>query len=159
MKKLGTYTVRGSIGNGVDNLVDGTEKRIQLFDGRFDTAFKIIKFDIGPGDMDDPDLTARLTTVPNLYPGIVGFWNWGDNRQIAWASTNGSTDVISLDYNSFVDPDHLIVEDLYIAFRFASSDTKLCNYMITLEKYDITEWQGALTMVRNSGQGGDDERQ
>lgn len=153
MKKIGTYTVRGSIGDGVTDLVDGVEEQVRLFDGRFDTAYKIIEFKIAPGDQDDPDITARITTEPNLSTTIVGFWNWGDNRQIAWASNNGSTDVIALDNHSFVDPDNLVVEDLYISFRFSSADTKLANYMITMEKYDITSAKGALAMVRNKSQG------
>ena len=152
MKKIGDYTVRGTIGDGVTDLVDGVEERIILFDGRFDTAYKITKFVIAPGDTDDPDIMARLTTEPNLVSTIVGFWHWGDNRQIAWASNNGSTDVVAIDNVSIVDPDNLVVEDLFVSFRFASSDTKLVNYMIEMEKYDITDDKGALTMVRNRSQ-------
>lgn len=152
MKKIGDYTVRGSIGDGVTDLVDGVEERIILFDGRFDTGYKVTDFRIAPGDTDDPDCMARITTQPGLPTTIVGFFNWGDNRQIAWASNNGSTDVNLIDNVGIVDSDNLVIEDLYVAFRFISADTKLVNYMITMEKYDITDSQGALAMVRNRSQ-------
>jgi len=153
MKSMGTYTVRGSIGDGVTDLVDGVEEQVRLFDGRFDTAYKVTSFVIGPGDADDPDFTARITTEPNLPSDVVGFWNWGDNRQIAWATNEGSTDIYSTRNTSTVDPDNLVVEDLYVSFRFNASDTKLVNYMITMEKFDISDARGALAMVRNKSQG------
>jgi hypothetical protein len=153
MKSIGTYTVRGSVGDGVTDLVDGVEEKIRLFDGRFDTAYKVTTFICAPGDADDPDITARLTTEPNLPTSIVGFWNWGDNRQIAWTSSNGATDVFVQESFGLVDPDNLVVEDLYVSFRFNAADTKLVNYMITMEKFDITDARGALAMVRNKSQG------
>ena len=152
MKKIGEYTVRGSIGDGVTALPDGVEEKIQLFDGRFDTGYRITGFVVGGGDMSDPDFTARLTTEPGLPTGITDFWNWGDNRQVAWCGHNGSTDVMGVDINSVVDPDNMIIEDLYFSARFAAADTFRVNYMVTLEKYDISDWQGALTMVRNRSQ-------
>lgn len=153
MKSIGTYTVRGSIGDGVTNLVDGVEEKIRLFDGRFDTAYKVTKFIVAAGDAEDPDCSARLTTEPNLPATITSFFNWGDNRQIAWATNNGSTDTFLVDNVGIVDPDNLVVEDLYVSFRFNQSDTKRANYMIIMEKFDISDARGALAMVRNKSQG------
>ena len=51
-----------------------------------------------------------------------------------------------------VDPDNLVVQDLFvIADEGVGSDVKV-NYMIKMEKYDITDSQGALAMVRNRSQ-------
>lgn len=153
MKKIGTYTVRGSIADLDNGLIDGVEEKINLFDGRFDTAYKVVSFIATTGDASQQDITARLCTEPNIDSAIVNFWNWGDQRQIAWAANNGSTDIFSTDNQSFVDPDNLIVEDLFVSFRFTSSDTNRVNYMITMDKYDITDSRGALAMVRNKSQG------
>jgi len=153
MKKIGTYTVRGSIVDPTTGLIDGIEETVRLFDGRFDTAYKVIKFDITTGDASQQDVTARLATEPNLSTAILDFWNWGDQRQIGWACNNGSTDTFAIDNVSFLDPDNLIVEDLHVSFRFNHADTNRVNYMITMEKYDITSAKGALAMVRNKSQG------
>ena len=59
---------------------------------------------------------------------------------------------MAVDINSVVDPDNMIIEDLYFSARFSAADTFRVNYMVTLEKYDISDWQGALTMVRNRSQ-------
>lgn len=153
MKKIGTYTVRGSIFDPDSGLADGSEEKIQLFDGRFDTAYKITSFKIATGDASDPDITGRVTTEPGLDSSIQGFWNWSDQRQIAWAAVNGATDVFGYDFQAFVDEDNLIVEDCFVSFRFASANTNRVNYMITFEKYDITDSLGVLTMIRNRSQG------
>ena len=153
MKKIGTYTVRGSIFDPNSGLLDGVEEKIQLFDGRFDTAYKIVDFKIATGDASDPDLTGRVATEPNLDKAIQHFWNWSDQRQIAWATSNGSTDVFSYDFQNYIDEDNLIVEDCYVSFRFVSSNTNRANYMITFEKYDISDSLGVLTMIRNRSQG------
>ena len=44
----------------------------------------------------------------------------------------------------------MVIEDLYIWANNAANDP--INYLIKMEKYDITDWQGALTMVRNRSQ-------
>ena len=45
----------------------------------------------------------------------------------------------------------MVVEDLYIYVREGGGAAGI-NYYIEMEKYDITEWQGALSMVRNRSQ-------
>ena len=153
MKKIGEYTVRGSIYNAGADLSDGEEETITLFDGRFDTGYRVTGFWIWAGDVDDPDCAGRLCTEPGLAYSANEFWNAGENRQIAWAMGQGSVDTPINDLNSIIDPDHMILEDLYVTFRFPASDTKRANYMVTLDKYEFNDWNGALAMVRNRGQG------
>ncbi len=147
MKKIGDYSVRGS---GADNEVT----RIKLFDGRFDTAYKLIEFRIFAGDMASTDCTGRVTTEPNLLIGDNNFWNANDQRQIAWAGSNGASDIGSYQDFNLVDPDNLIVEDIYISVRTPHSTTNRINYFMQFEKYDISDSLGALAMVRNKSQGG-----
>ena len=51
-----------------------------------------------------------------------------------------------------IDPDNLVVEYLFIRAVDQQGNDVSCNYFISMEKYDITEWQGALAMVRNRSQ-------
>tara|TARA_R110000751_G_scaffold25329_1_gene68876 strand:+ start:580 stop:1026 length:447 start_codon:yes stop_codon:yes gene_type:complete len=146
MKKIGTYTVRGSG-------LEGSAIKVQLFDGRFDTAYKVTKFTIWPvsvQDAYDHRAVGKLGTTDDLQTASATFMNADDNREIAWCGiANGAIESVIIE-EGLVDTDNLIVEDLYVYFR--SNQNEKVNYMITMDKYDISEWQGALAMVRNSAQ-------
>jgi hypothetical protein len=145
MKKIGTYTMRGRID------ADSNSNRILLFDGRFDTAYRVVDFIIAAKDPNaaSGDCNAKLTTEPTTLLG----WNWDDNTQIAWAVSEVRVTSSPSFGRSIVDPDNLIVQDLFIQGESAGSAD--INYMIKLEKYDISDYQGALAMVRNKSQGAD----
>jgi hypothetical protein len=148
MKKIGEYTCRGKLTEGTD-----FTERITLFDGRFDTAFRVTRLVIAGVRADDTssDCVAKLMTEE--IGTNADFWDWDDNREIGWASTDHRTADGVLESFSLVDPDNLIVEDLFITAQNRSASNPEVNYLITMEKYDISEWQGALSMVRNSSQG------
>jgi hypothetical protein len=147
MKKIGEYTVRGQIPEGVANT-----RRIKLYDGRFDTAYKVIKMVIAGARADDSSSDAVAKLMTEDIGTSADFWNWNDKREIAWASTDHRTADGVQNTFSEVDTDNLIVEDLFITAQNRSASNPDVNYMIFMEKYDITEWQGALAMVRNSSQ-------
>ena len=52
---------------------------------------------------------------------------------------------------TIIDEDNLIIQDLYIG-AYSYSDAEQFNYLIKLDKYEISDWQGALAMVRNRSQ-------
>jgi hypothetical protein len=141
MKKIGEYTAKGQF---TSPDTGGAEHMINLFDGRFDTAYKIIKFEIMTQDpiFNNIEYTAKLTTQSTTSR----LFNWANNDQIAWAF---GEDTIT-GFKSVVDPDNMVVEDLFV-YAATSSSTDI-NYMITMEKYEINDWRGALAMVRNSSQ-------
>ena len=117
---------------------------------RFDTAYRVTKFVVGGVDTTSttsPDCNGVLGTTED---SVSNQWNWSLNDQIGWASLR-AIDASSIgDPFSLVDKDNMIVEDLYIyANSNGGSDI---NYYIEMEKYDISEWQGALAMVRNRSQ-------
>lgn len=146
MKKIGEYTARGQ-------MPEGEEIRIQLFDGRFDTAYKVVDFKICSSDVGSSgdNAVARLSTeaIGIMLGSGENMINFADNRQIAWTSINGATNSFE-NATPIIDPDNLIVQDLFMSGQHAS--THPINYIIYLEKYDITDWQGALAMVRNRSQ-------
>ena len=82
----------------------------------------------------------------------VNFWRADDGNQIAWASTIGGADNINYTFN-LVDPDNLIVEDLFVYGITAGGTANSINYMVILEKYEVDDWQGALAMARDRAQG------
>ena len=137
MKKIGEYTSRGSIRS--DNVMN----RIILDDGSFETGYRVVEFVIAGHDMDNTSVNnfvAKLLTDDDTSIGLN--WNWDNNEEIAWsiyshdANANSAPNTFTL-----VDPDNLIIRP----------DRKL-NYFIRLEKYDISDSQAALAMVRNRSQ-------
>lgn len=148
MKKIGEYTCRGSV------RTDGAINRIILDDGKFTTGYRITEFDIVPhtlGSTTGQFYTGKLLTDDDVGTGEN--WNYDHNAEIAWSMMGFDANAVSSpNAYSLVDPDNLVIQDLFIvAFDGVNSDVKV-NYFIKMEKYDITDSQGALAMVRNRSQ-------
>lgn len=147
MKKIGEYTCKGKI--------DARQPtRIQLFDGRFDTAYRIVEISTC---VPNPNVNQEWRAVVSTQAGPAGAapeFDWSDNTQVAW-SWGGNNNNVAATFSLFneIDPENLLVQDIWIQSEtIASADL---NYMIKLEKYDISESRGALAMVANYSQGSD----
>ena len=155
---IGRFTARGSVTGDTDGTPSLT--KIHLFDGRYDTGWRVTKFEVRPHNVADDASNTRnwackLTTV-SYGGGATRFdhWQFEDVREIAWAACSydaNATGAMTTPY-SLVDPDNLIIEDLYVAVN-EYNDTDPVNYFIEMEKYEIPEAYGALAMVRNNAQG------
>lgn len=149
MKKIGEYTTKGT------TISDSTSHRIILDDGSFKTGYRVVEFVVAAHDMDNSSArvySAKLMTDDDTSIGVN--WNWDDNAEIAWAAFNYDGNAPgSLNTFSQVDPDNLVIQDLFIRVEdgASGSGTKV-NYFIRMEKYEITDWRGALSMVRNRSQ-------
>ena len=153
MKKIGQYTARGIVTE--DDTSGGNPQLIPLFDGSFKTAYRVIEFHIWPGSINNSsnaDVLGKLSKNDDGVLTTANFWRADDDNQIAWAGITGGGDAINQPFN-LVDPDNLIVEDLYVYGLTAGSTTVAINYMVIMEKYEITDWQGALAMARDRAQG------
>lgn len=80
-------------------------------------------------------------------------WNWGDNRQIGWASTNiVSTSGVNAPF-SVIDPDHIVIQDLWIQGQVSTgSGTDVVNYLIELEPVSLTDDQAIITLIKERSQ-------
>lgn len=149
MKRIGEYTCRGTLFAVAEA---GVTKRILLDDGRWDTGYRLVEFRVWPQDCSDfnEELVYARVATDSIAIVAATFWNAGDNRQIAWAAgtLDNAPDVQNW---GLVDPDNLIVQDVYVQALSASEEDS--NYFMRFEKYDISEWKGALAMVRNQSQG------
>jgi hypothetical protein len=141
MKKIGEYTCRGQVASEIT-------ERIFLDDGRFDTGFRITEFVIAANNLIASD-DAFGTLFTDEAGAGTSTWEWQKNGQIAWSSTIAITGAAYSPF-SVVDPDNLVVQDLYIRCKEVGGDP--VNYMIKMEKYEFSEWRGALAMVRNNAQ-------
>lgn len=156
MKKIGEYTARGILTEA--DTEAGNPQQIPLFDGSFKTAYRVKEFYIWGSNWNassPPDCIGKLSKNDDGVTTAVSFMRADDDNQIAWAGSNGGFDSPGVKFDNFlVDPDNLIVEDLYVYARCVSSDqTTPVNYLVIMEKYEITDWQGALAMARDRAQG------
>ena len=156
MKKIGEYTARGIVSE-VDT-ENGNPQKIPLFDGSFKTAYRVKAFYVWGSNWSGgtgPDCIGKLSKNAIGVSGAVNFMRADDDNQIAWAANNGTTDAPAnpLGENSIIDRDNLVVEDLYVYVRTAAAQSTPINYLIEMEKYEISDWQGALAMARDRADG------
>ena len=152
MKVIGEYTCRGTI---TPSLTE--PEKITLFDGRFDTGYRIKKFVVSPYDMDNTNIRSfvgKVATVGSLDPRE---WNWADQREIAWSWFGFDANASQAGQHfSQVDKEQIIVEDVYVyAEEPAGSTAGFMNYYIEFEKVEMSDWQGALTMAKDKAMGDD----
>lgn len=142
----GRKVMTGRITEGTYN---GSENKISLFDGSFNTAYKLISFKIAPVSPTlSQEIIGKLTTQPK---STVALWKWEDVEEVAWA--HWGSDKYQDDYEN-VREETMIVEDLYVSTYNETIDQTSVNYEIVLEKMKIEAWDAASIMVRNNSQSG-----
>jgi len=151
-------TVRGTIFRGEDGATSsGGRQKVQIFDGDFESGYVIEEFKVFgiPNAETGTDIYSLIST--NRNPSGVddgGDWDWSSNEQIAWASTTWSGAGATVSEFNLVDPDHLLIEDFFVWFRFGGGSGESANYYCRMRKVKTSDWIGALAMVRNKAQGG-----
>ena len=153
MKKIGEYSVRGQLTENESESLGGY--RINLFDGRYDTGFKVTKFMIFAGDYVNssaPDVCGKLATQQGLNTDPANFFNASDQREIGWAGHSGGLDIASPTMDGIVDRENLLIEDVYVYVR-GVNDNGHVNYYIEFDKYELPDYRGSLAMVQNRSQG------
>ena len=152
MKKIGEYTARGTISE--TKTIAGTPQKIPLNDGLFTTAYRVVEFKVWGSDYggaSNSDCVAKLSKNEFGSTAAETFLRADDDNQIAWAGAGGA--VAQFDQQaSIIDLDNLIVEDLFVYAHTTGTQADPINYLIKMEKYEITDWQGALTMARDRQQ-------
>ena len=83
MKKIGEYTARGQIDETSSE--NGAPAVINLFDGRFDTGYRVTEFYVwgsNAASSSNPDVSGKLATSKNVASG-TSFFDASDDREIA----------------------------------------------------------------------------
>ena len=129
---------------------EGEVKRLVVDDGTLYRGFKVIEFYVSG----DPGSSANdvFGTLGLQYDTPVT-WDWGDNRQIGWASTNVvSTSGINTPF-SILDPDHVVLRDLYIQGQVAASGgSSIINYLVVLEPVFLSDDEAIITLIKERSQ-------
>jgi hypothetical protein len=124
--------------------------RIYLFDGTNTTGYRILRFDVAGSNWGvDPDVFGVVATEDLGIDART--WNWGDNREKAWAAQSYNGGGSTGEYFSR-HVDDVIVEDLFI-HTISPNTNQAINYMLVLEKIKIPAYEAALARVSNASQG------
>lgn len=129
----GIHTLRGQL-----TFPMAAPLRSQLFNGSFTKNFKVIEVNIFPATAvnNDAILIMHFDDVVKVAADA------DDNAQFGWAAI----DALAQDW-SYVDPDHIIVNDLFCSLISAAPGT--INYIIKLERVTTTLPQTILDEVKN----------
>jgi hypothetical protein len=133
---------------------EGDVKRLIVDDGRLNHGYRVVSFVVA-GDVSTSAGDCYATLSLDYDSPLT--WNWGDNRQIGWASTNvAATSGLEAPF-SVLDPDHVVIMDLYIQGTVAGAGGSTpINYLIELETVDLTDEQTILSLIKERSQ--DDPR-
>jgi len=132
----GIHTLRGTLTLPMTQPVRKT-----LFNGSFTKNFKVIDIQIFPAAIINNDAIVILHFDDVLKTTASA----KDSAQFGWANI----DQLAQDW-SYVDPDHVIINDLHIsAIAAAGGDI---NYVIKLQRIDISLSQSILDEVKNRQQ-------
>jgi hypothetical protein len=141
-------TLRGTV-------KEGETHRLVVDDGDLNHGYKVKRFIVSsryPANAANGCFgTLHLDAITDPV------WNWGDNRQIAWASTVVTSTGSSAGNNApfeLVDPDHIVLRDLFLTIQVGNStaDEALVNYFVELETVEINDNQAVLTLIKERSQ-------
>jgi hypothetical protein len=136
-------TLRGQV-------IEGVVKRLVVDDGRLNHGYRVVSFVIA-GDSSTSAGDAYATLSLDYDAPLA--WNWGDNRQIGWASTNvAATSGVEAPF-TVIDPDHIVIMDLYIQGTVAGAGGSTpINYLIELEPVELSNDQAILSLIKERSQ-------
>lgn len=149
-KYIGEYTARGVLTE--EQTEAGNPAKIQLHDGKFDTAFKVIEFHVwstNTSNNTNPDVVGKLSTSRNSTQNPAEFFQAKDSNEIAWCASGFGLDGQNAGtFSEFIlDHDNIVMEDLWVYVRSAT-DTTPVNYIVRMEKYEVGSTIGAVTMAK-----------
>jgi len=145
MKKVkdGLRVLRGSIPpNSYDN-------RLQLFDGKATTGFRVVEFRVissTPTDVDEINAVLRTESAS----GVPYNFDMGDNQTVAFSIWGAPNQVYFSSWDLVVEG-NMVVEDLWISNYQTGTDPLVpMAYYILLQKYTFAAWDGAAFLAMNS---------
>jgi hypothetical protein len=126
-----------------------TTKRLILNDGRLTHGMVVKEFyvwTISQASGDDVDCILSLSGT------VTAEMDASDNRQIGWARET-TTATTRLQSRAIIDPDHVVVQDLWISNLSTNGPA---NYLIILEARELNDNESVLQLIKERSQ--DDPR-
>lgn len=127
-------------------LTDNNVKRIIVDDGRPNHGYKVLDFRVWPQGVGTDMTYASL----GLSYDMATIGQADDNRQIAWSASGSSSATPFAGGFSVIDPDHVVITDLYIVAINATVDP--ANYMIVVEPITLNDDEAILALIKERSQ-------
>lgn len=128
----------------------GITKQLIVDDGRLNHGYRVIRFEVFP-----VDVTAGSSDCSGVlaldYDGVTQFWRADDNRQIGWSSTTMSTTFSVNNKTDIIDPDHIVLQDLWILAYTGGADGRI-NYLIEIEPVTLSNDESILQLIKERSQ-------
>lgn len=142
---MSIHTLRGQI-------TEGEIKRLVVDDGRLNHGFIVTKFVIaGNANNSAGNDAMAVLGYQGIFPSL---WDWSDNNQFAWASSDvPSMGSVAAPF-SLIDQGHTVVRDMYISGQVSSAGgTGIINYYIELVPLTLSDDEAILTLIKERNQG------
>lgn len=131
------YSLRGRVDSG-------SQKRLIIDDGRFNHAMKVESFVVWPAN---PNAVEDPKCVLSLSDNTVSSADASDTNQIGWSKAADATTIYS--GYSILDPNHLVVRDLYITNLDAQDEA---NYLVILKPMEISDDRAIMALIKERSQ-------
>lgn len=129
-------------------LADTEVQRLIVDDGRLNHGWRIVAFYVAGNGVSSAEISAKITTDESQAASAS--WNWSDSQEIAWASTRQTAESTWGGWESAIDPDRVVLTDAFITGN-SSTGTDI-NYMILLEKVELTDDESILALIKEREQ-------
>lgn len=149
-------TLRGSVefpARAGGDPVNTGRRQLILDDGRINVGYRVIDFRIWNSDMiGGSDAFACQAHLAMGLETTSALPRASDNREISWSAYNTSSGNILSDFR-LVDPDHIVVRDLFLIFPQVTNQTATSvNYYILMEEYDISDQEAIISIIKEESQ-------
>ena len=137
------HTLRGRV-------EEGELKQLIVDDGRLTHGLRVTKFVVAP------EMTASaqgVNAVLGLDDKVTDTWDWENANQIAWATSSmGGSNTMENPGFQLVDPNHIVIRDLYIRGTVTGSTPQALNYYIQLEAVNVSEFEAIVQLTKEASQ-------
>lgn len=123
----------------------GTIKQLIQADGNLNIGFKVIKFYVWPQTSQN---ASQWHCVLGLDGDVPPTMDAGDNRQIGWIGEG--TQLYMFEGNGILDPNHLVMEDLYLSNT--SAPTITLNYLVFIQPMKVSDDEAVMSLIKSRSQ-------
>lgn len=125
-----------------------TIKHLIIDDGNLNHAFKVLEFKVFSSYPLTGNADAWATLAVNEEGAVV--WDASNNGQIGWSGQAIRDADGPMNEFSLIDPDHIIVRDLYLYGQSGLGDN--FNYFVRLETVSLSDDESIMALIKESNQ-------
>lgn len=152
INRSGNFVLRGQT-TEQDHL-NGLTKHVNVNDGTYKAGFRVVDFRISSENKTSAgECMAIVALADDAIDGSADHWDWEEQRQIAWASSDSQVTSIERDLFSLCDSSIVVVDELYIFVHHAAGTSYKVNYYLELEPVDLKQYEYAMNYIQNKSQG------